>query len=239
MEMRLFGYTVLVTSLLLAACANDERDFEEAQQVNTADGYAEFLQRNPESVFAAEARETLVKLEFGTALDESSIESWKGFLEDHPESLQAVRAREELAILLWAEVIDGTYEGVAEDGSELKIDLEESDGSLLIKQLGYKFPDGVRASRVLMPSGQPFGTMRNGVLYFQFPVLTWLFPAKLAFYEGKLEADQGKLICTLERIDALSDEMQALTTQDIDLAGARDISDRMRQEYRFILDPVQ
>ena len=137
------------------------------------------------------------------------------------------------------ELAEGKYQGLAEDNSQLQIDLEIFDGSIVVRQLGYKFPDGVRANKVVMKTGQPFGTLQDGALHFEFPVLTWLFPSKVAFYEAKVEATRDKLVCTLVRIDTLSAEYESLTTEDIDLAGAMDISDSMLQKYRFILKPVK
>lgn len=81
----------MVTSFALAACSKTDAAWQTAVRTDTPDAYEAFLERNPASQYAAQARtrrDALIdERDWSVARRENTAESYDKYLEVHPEGV--------------------------------------------------------------------------------------------------------------------------------------------------------
>ncbi|HEY6184504.1 MAG TPA: SH3 domain-containing protein [Terriglobales bacterium] len=76
----------IAASLLLTGCNNPENDFEKAKQVNTEQGYQDFIKRHPDSPLVTQAQTDLEKVAFEAAKRAATAAALETFLSRFPKS---------------------------------------------------------------------------------------------------------------------------------------------------------
>ena len=90
---------LLILSFLLIGCSSAEKDYEKAQQENTAQAYEKFIKKHPQSNFVENAARTLDSLRFEMVKSKHSIEAYNEFVEKYPESNFVNEAKRNIDVL--------------------------------------------------------------------------------------------------------------------------------------------
>jgi hypothetical protein len=80
-------------TLMLASCSDPEADFNKAQQANTEQAFAAFLQEHPDSLLAARARASIEQIAFDEARKAGTAPAYQAFLQRFAEGNHAAAAR--------------------------------------------------------------------------------------------------------------------------------------------------
>ena len=84
--------------VLLQACANPERSFQEAKTRDTEEAYIEFLVQFPDHPLAAEAKLRMEQLDWRATSEAGTVDAIRGFFRLHPEpALDTLSGAVELA----------------------------------------------------------------------------------------------------------------------------------------------
>ncbi len=86
---------------VLAGCATVQKDWENAQRINTPEDYKKFLSEHPNSEFSRIAEGNIEKLEWDKALQSQTVEAYQAFLSSHPESEFSQTAKTSIEELEW------------------------------------------------------------------------------------------------------------------------------------------
>ncbi len=93
----------LLLICLITGCATIHKDWENAQRINTADGYNKFLSEHLQSEYSQTAKDNIEKLEWGEARQLNTVDAYRAFLSSHPKSEFAQTAKDNIEKLEWGE----------------------------------------------------------------------------------------------------------------------------------------
>lgn len=97
----------LVTALLTVALALTACDsFPEARKADTIEAYEKYLEENPTSNYAAEAKGRLETLMYEKAKTEKSLEAYDAYLKRFPRGIFHEKAIKEREVYLWEWAVD-------------------------------------------------------------------------------------------------------------------------------------
>jgi|GEM_PF-4364640 len=214
---------VLIAALFLS-CNLDEKQFRTAEKENSIDAYRKFLQHNPKSKFASEAKNRIGDLMYRTATDLNTEQAYLDFIQACPTSEHLQRAARKAAELGWHNIADKDSEKVFTDYiarypnspfiSKAKSKLEDllfvksdrANSYTATKAFLDSFPDGkwsVQARQKLARlerlenSWQSFSTGQNGTYLFKNSTAT-----SALSYDAELEIviSDGKVHLAFEAL---------------------------------------
>lgn len=87
---------LLVVVSALTSCSNPEGDLKKAEQINTEQGYADFIKRHPSSPLLNQAQNDLEKLVYEAAKRTGTSPGFESFLTRFPKSHLAKQAKADL-----------------------------------------------------------------------------------------------------------------------------------------------
>lgn len=93
-------WVLLLPLLLSTGCSRDARDYEKAQRTNTVEAYQEFIQKHPQSKFAAQAKAGVEELLLKAAEAKNTIADYRDFLKRYPQSKHAPEVAERMRQLV-------------------------------------------------------------------------------------------------------------------------------------------
>lgn len=147
----------------------------------------------------------------------------------------------------------GVWSGHVDGITRFSILFTNSEQSIGIEEISYKFSASHSVGRVARANGKPFGALNKRSLIFEFPVLTRFAlglsanifspssgsggEIRLAIYRAEITPTRsGGLQCRLTEINKLSSEFEDLKYSKISLV-APDAGSKMRKQYSFVLMP--
>ena len=86
----------------LMGCSSEKTAYQEAAELNTAEGYKAFLSEHPSGEFAEQARGNLEELEWTVATADGTLQAYEDLLRRHPEGRFSGAATEAVAGLRFA-----------------------------------------------------------------------------------------------------------------------------------------
>lgn len=95
----------LLLMILLCSCSSERKDWEKATTENNIHSYEEFLNSNPDSPLADEARSNIIKLYFEKAQSINTPKAYENFLERYPKGQLADKARSKIQELFLEEAV--------------------------------------------------------------------------------------------------------------------------------------
>lgn len=109
------GTSILIISILfLFSCNNSEKNFKEAESLNTILAYQAFIKEFPESTFVDSAKNNIMELNYVEIVALNTLEGFEQFLNTYPTSKFTEEARKQHESLLWLNAKDkntiGSYE---------------------------------------------------------------------------------------------------------------------------------
>ena len=143
--------------------------------------------------------------------------------------------------------LPGSFEGAAEDGSRLRLQLVESGTGIKVIELGYEFiPTGMTIQRVFLKSGQPFGETGRAGLILQFPVLLKFSfdnsltsergSTSLRFYEAVVTAGEGETVnVSLAATENVKKEYDGTFSMEQIKFGPAPEGSQMKKSYSLVL----
>ena len=154
----------------------------------------------------------------------------------------------------------GVYQGRNENGDKIQIEIVMVEkGNYKISQIGYDFVAGKAANYIYFKNREPFGLLKDNVLYFQFQFAvnhqqTFSFipstslinsrgsvvvnnEIEYAYYSGELRMEsQFELSCKLSRIARLDNTYnEQFSSKGIDYSNNAEKGSVMSDSYYFIL----
>lgn len=84
-------YTFIVLSfylfsLFIYGCNSTEKDWKQAESLNTVQSYSQFIENHKSSPYAETAKERIIELDWHTAKQKNNIEAYKLFTQKYPAS---------------------------------------------------------------------------------------------------------------------------------------------------------
>ena len=102
---------VLILTFLFNGCDKSKSDWARAQQLNTIEGYNEFLSKHPKSKFVETAKQKIEELTWDRTVKDNTIEAYQKFLGDYPRSKFVETAKQKTEELMWDRTVkDNTIE---------------------------------------------------------------------------------------------------------------------------------
>ena len=87
---------IFVLALLIHGCDKSKNDWISAKQLNTIEGYNQFMSKHPESKFFETARQRIEELVWDSISKDNTIKAYKRFLTEYPESKFVDTAKEKI-----------------------------------------------------------------------------------------------------------------------------------------------
>ena len=97
---------ILFLTFLFNTCDKSKSDWEMARQLNTIEGYNEFLSKHSQSKFAEVAKEKIEELTWDSTVKDNTIEAYQEFLSEYPQSKFVETAKEKIAEFRRLEELD-------------------------------------------------------------------------------------------------------------------------------------
>jgi hypothetical protein len=138
----------------------------------------------------------------------------------------------------------GRYKGTGQEVGWFSVTFVSAKDALKVSEVGYKFTGSLEVEHSFLKTKQPFGTVENGTLKFQFPVFSKFSPSNsltsaggtvtMPCYSVEISKDDtpDQLKCKLTEINSLDKDYEGFTMQNIGLASP---AGKMQKEYTITL----